>query len=106
MLCSTRGCAMTDAALAPGISPIAQGRSLGSLALLRLLRNRAAMASLGVFCLITIFCVVGPWLSPHHYAGIYQSYVRVPASLEAYPRAESLQAAMQNALGQARVDMA
>lgn len=96
---------MTDAVLAPAPPAAPAGRSLFSLAMQRLRRNRAAMASIVILTLIALFCVVGPWLSPHNYAHIYQSYVRVPPSLEAYPRSSALEAAMKTALAQARVDM-
>ena len=40
-------------------------RSLWSDARRRLLRNRAAIVSLGVLTLICLACVVGPWVLPH-----------------------------------------
>jgi oligopeptide transport system permease protein len=55
--------------------------------------------------LIAIACIVGPMLSPHGYDTIYRSYVRVPPSLEPYPRASELEAAMRDALTRARVEM-
>lgn len=42
-----------------------QGSSLWKDAWARLRKNRLAVASLIVFLLIVLFCVVGPWLSPH-----------------------------------------
>lgn len=44
-----------------------QGRSLWADARYRLLRNRAAMASVVLLICITLLVIVGPWLSPHTY---------------------------------------
>jgi oligopeptide transport system permease protein len=96
---------MTDAPAAVDVAAARPSRSLFDLAMLRLRRNRAAMASLAVLAAITLFCVVGPWLSPHPYDRIYQSYVGVPPSLEPYPADATLAEAMRSALDRARVSM-
>ena len=90
---------MTDATIT---APVA-GRSLTSLAMQRLGRNRAAMVSLAILAIVTAICVVGPLVTQHRYDQIFQSYVRTPPSLEAYPRAATLEAVMQGAAEQARV---
>ncbi|ARO15459.1 oligopeptide ABC transporter permease [Ketogulonicigenium robustum] len=54
------------------------------------MRNHAAVASLIVLFLLTVVAIVGPMLSPHPSSRIYQQYVRVAPSLEAYPKAESV----------------
>lgn len=95
---------MTDAAASPA-AKAARGRSLFALAMRRLQRNRAAMAGLVTLALVCLFCIVGPWLSPHRHDQVYQSYVAVPPSLEAYPAAASLEGAMREALSRARLDM-
>ncbi|CAN5362103.1 ABC transporter permease subunit [soil metagenome] len=95
---------MTDGAI-PAAAPFA-GRSLTSLAMRRLFRNRAAVASLLVLALVAIVCAVGPLFSRHGYDVIYQSYVRTPPSLEPYPRAGTLAAVMKNAADLARVTVA
>lgn len=41
------------------------GRSLWSDARRRFMRNKAALISLGLLALISLACVVGPWLLPH-----------------------------------------
>ncbi len=51
--------ATSDAAVA-GRSPWADAR-------LRFMRNRAALLSLALLCLITLACIVGPWLLPNAY---------------------------------------
>ena len=82
-----------------------RGRSLWGDAVLRLQANRAAMASLLILALITLVCLLGPWLSPHGYDQVYRDYVKVPASLDAYPRAEAVQPALERALRRARADI-
>jgi oligopeptide transport system permease protein len=93
---------MTEVALAEGLG---RGRSLTDLALARLLRNRATVTSIVVLVVITAVCVVGPFILPHRYDEIFASYVRMPASLEAYPRTDSLRTAMQNAADHAHVNL-
>ena len=83
---------MSDLAALP-TPPI--GRSLWQDARIRLLRNRAAVASLIVLALMTLACAFGPLLTGHPYDRVYQDYVRVPASLSSYPKAEALPAAVQ-----------
>jgi oligopeptide transport system permease protein len=83
---------MSDTSACP-TPPI--GRSLWQDARIRLLRNRAAVASLIVLALMTLACVLGPLMTGHPYDRVYQDYVRVPASLSAYPKAEGLPAAVQ-----------
>jgi oligopeptide transport system permease protein len=47
------------------IDALMAGRSLWSDARRRFLRNKAAVISLGLLTLISLACVVGPWLLPH-----------------------------------------
>jgi oligopeptide transport system permease protein len=81
------------------------GRSLTSLALRRLARNRAAVASLFVLIFVAVFSVFGPYLIPHAYDQVFTSYVRVPPSLAPYPVEATLEAAMAEAASQARVTL-
>lgn len=100
---------MTDGSLIPETAEALHapaGRSLFSLAVRRLLRNRAAVAGGIILALVTVFCVVGPWLSPHPYDRVYRSYVGVPPSLERYPEESALAGAMAEALQRARLAMA
>lgn len=83
---------MSDTATCP-TPPI--GRSLWQDARIRLLRNRAAVASLIVLALMTLACAFGPLLTGHPYDRVYQDYVRIPASLSSYPKAEALPGAVQ-----------
>ena len=93
---------MADVAV-PALAP---GRSLTRLAFGRLLRNRASVASFGVIVLITAICVIGPYLAPHTYDDVFESYVSTPPSIEPYPRAETLEQAMRDVSLRARVDLA
>jgi oligopeptide transport system permease protein len=95
------GEAMTDTVLPLEVP--AAGRSLGQDAWLRLRRNRAAVASALVLFVLALAGIVGPWLVPHAYDRIYPQYVRMPASLEAYPKEDAIIPAFTSALERARV---
>ncbi|HEV7415182.1 MAG TPA: ABC transporter permease subunit [Tianweitania sediminis] len=79
------------------------GRSLWQDAWLRLRSNRAAVASALVLLLLALAGFIGPWLVPHSYDKIYPQYVRVPASLEAYPKQDRIVPDFQSALERARI---
>ena len=66
--------ATTDAAVA--------GRSPWSDARLRFMRNRAALLSLVLLCIITLACIVGPWLLPHAYDSADWDAMSLPPSLK------------------------
>ncbi len=85
-----------------GVEP-QRGRSLWDDAWARLKANRAAVASAALLVLMVLACVVGPWLSPHPFDAVYRSYVKVPASLAPYPRAEQIGPSLESALRRARV---
>jgi oligopeptide transport system permease protein len=95
---------MIDLAL-PAETP-APGRSLTRLAFDRLIRNRASVASFIVLVAVIALSVIGPYVTPHAYDQVFQSYVRMVPSLEPYPRAEALQAAMSDVALHARVTLA
>ena len=95
----------TERPLPAAIAPAAAGRSLWGDAWLRLRSNRAAMASVLILSLITLACLIGPWLSPHAYDQVYRDYVKVPASLAAYPEPEAVEPALEKALRRARADI-
>lgn len=82
-----------------------RGRSLWDDAWARLKANRAAVASAALLALMVLACVVGPWLSPHPFDAVYRSYVKVPASLTPYPRAEAIGPSLERALRRARVSV-
>ncbi len=54
---------------------------------------------------MTIACIVGPFLTGHSYDQVYQTYVRAPAGLEAWPREEEIIPAVEEAMRRARVDI-
>ncbi len=83
--------------------PIA-GRSLWQDAWIRLRRNRAAVASAVVLLVLALVGIVGPMVWPHPYDRVYPQFVRMPASLEAYPRAETILPGFERELGRARLD--
>ena len=80
-----------------------RGRSLWDDAWARLKANRAAVASATLLALMVLACMVGPWLSPHPFDAVYRSYVKVPASVTPYPRAEQIGPSLESALRRARV---
>ncbi len=80
-----------------------KGRSLWDDARDRLLANRAAVASMIVLAAITLISILGPMLSPHPFDKVYRDYVKVPASFEAYPRADEVEPAFRSLLKRARV---
>ncbi|MDB6453092.1 ABC transporter permease [Falsirhodobacter sp. 20TX0035] len=90
---------MTDATMTA-----APSRSLWQDAWIRLKKNRAALASLVVLVVLGLAGAIGPMISPHPYGAIYQQYVRVPPSLEAYPRADEIEPAVTDLIRRARVD--
>lgn len=81
----------------------AKGRSLWDDARDRLLANRAAVTSMVVLALIAILSILGPAVSPHEFDTVYRDYVKVPASLEAYPRPEQVEPAFMAVAKRARL---
>jgi oligopeptide transport system permease protein len=60
-----------------------KGRSLWADARRRLLRNKAAVASMIILGLITLLAIFGPFVSPHPYDEIYWDVMGIPPTLEA-----------------------
>src|SRR3546814_16443170 len=58
------------------------GRSLWQRALARLLRNKAAVASMVVLGIIALLAVFAPLLSPHAYDEIYWERIQAPPDFE------------------------
>ena len=83
MLWLIRGCAMTDVVAM-------KGRSLWIDAWNRLKANRAAIISAIYLCFIVLLTIIGPNLTGHEFTTQYPSYVRVPPSIEPYPKADKL----------------
>lgn len=71
------------------------GRSLWAEARGRLIRNRAALTSIIVLGLIAIACIFGPFVTGHPFDRVYPDYVKVPASLEAYPKADQIEPSIE-----------
>jgi len=84
----------------------AAGRSLWAVAMMRLRRNRAAMASLVVLVFMALAGIFGPWLAPHDYAEVYPEFVKVPPSFAPYPQEDQVVPAAEEALARARVEIA
>lgn len=80
------------------------GRSLWQDAWIRLRRNRAAVASAVVLILLALVAVIGPFVWPHPHDRVYPQFVRVPASLEAYPRADTILPSFERELARTRLD--
>jgi oligopeptide transport system permease protein len=80
------------------------GRSLWQDAWARLRRNRAAVGSAVVLVVMALIGIFGPMLWPHPYDRVYPQYVRVPASLEAYPRADTILPGFERELARTRLD--
>ncbi|MEM8958034.1 MAG: ABC transporter permease subunit [Pseudomonadota bacterium] len=93
---------MTDATVA---GPPTVSRSLWATAWLRLRRNRAAMVSLWVLGIYILAGIFGPMLSPHNHATVYREFVKVPASLTAYPRPDAILPQAERALSRARLTL-
>jgi oligopeptide transport system permease protein len=83
----------------------ARGRSLWDDAWARMKANRAAVASAVLLVLVAIACVFGPAFTGHGYAQVYQAYVKVPPSLQPYPREDEIVPAAERALARARVEV-
>lgn len=81
------------------------GRSLWQDAWLRLRRNRAAVASAILLLVLALAAIFGPLIAPHPYDRVYPQYVRVPASLQSYPREDAIIPAFEQALARARVEV-
>jgi oligopeptide transport system permease protein len=75
--------------------PGAAGRSLWGDARDRLRANRAARAAVVILAVIVIGCLVGPLLTGHPYDKVYADYVRLPASLSAYPQPDQVRPALE-----------
>jgi oligopeptide transport system permease protein len=84
---------MAEGAVIPAeiVTGPVEGRSLWAEARGRLLRNKAAVTGIVVLALIAIACVFGPFVTGHPFDRVYPDYVKVPASLEAYPKADQIE---------------
>ncbi|MBA5778184.1 ABC transporter permease subunit [Stappia sp. F7233] len=80
-----------------------RGRSLWDDARDRLLANKAAVASMILLAAVAIACFLGPLVLPHPYDAVYRDFVKVPASLEAYPREDQIAPALESLLRRGRV---
>ena len=92
--------------LADPLDAPVRARSLWSDARRRLLRNRAALASLIWLAAMTVACVIGPNLTGHDFDHVYPDYVRTPASMESYPKPDALGPAAQRVASRMRAAIA
>ena len=69
-------------------------RSLWTDAAARLLRNKAAVASLFVLGLLVLASLLGPSLTGHPYDKVYTEYVKAEPQLSAYPRSDQIEPAV------------
>ncbi|MDH3715705.1 MAG: ABC transporter permease subunit [Gammaproteobacteria bacterium] len=60
-----------------------QGRSLWADARRRLMRNKAAVASMIILSVIALLAVFAPWLSPHAYDEVYWERIQAPPDFAA-----------------------
>ncbi|QDY69657.1 ABC transporter permease [Qingshengfaniella alkalisoli] len=88
----------------PSDIPTDSSRSLWATAWLRLKKNTAAMVSIWVLVFMIMAGIFGPMVAPHSYSEVYPEFVKVPASLEAYPREESLLPAAESVVKRARLE--
>ena len=84
-------------------APVA-GRSQWQDAWIRLRKNRAAVTSAIVLLVLGLIGIFGPMVWPHPHAQVYPQFVRVPASLEAYPRADTILPGFERELARTRLD--
>jgi oligopeptide transport system permease protein len=73
---------MKSATLAPMLERAVAGRSPWQDARTRFLRNKAAVVSLMLLALITVACIVGPWLLPNQFDSADWNAMSVPPTLE------------------------
>jgi len=85
--------------------PAAKGRSLWVDAWTRLKANRAAVVCAALMAVIAATCIAGPALAPHPFDAIYPSYVKVPASLTAYPKTDQIEPVLKQVLRRARLKL-
>jgi oligopeptide transport system permease protein len=60
-----------------------QGRSLWADARQRLMRNKAAVASMIILSAIALLAIFAPWLSPHAYDEVYWERIQAPPDFAA-----------------------
>ncbi|MEV8468432.1 ABC transporter permease subunit [Fluviibacterium sp. DFM31] len=81
----------------------APSRSLWATAWLRLRKNHAAMASIWILVFLLLAGIFGPMVAPHDYSKVYPEFVKVPASLKAYPRVDTVVPVAERVLTRARL---
>ncbi len=86
-------------------APVTVSRSLWADARIRLFRNKAAVVSLFFLLFMGLLAIIGPWLSPHPYERVYTEYVRVPASLGAYPKPDQVAPAVERIAARIRAQI-
>jgi len=74
---------MTEATLRAAPTTEFEGRSLWVDARRRFARNRAAMVSLVIVLLVTVACILAPWISPHPYDAVDWDRMLAPPDWQA-----------------------
>ena len=82
-----------------------KGRSLWIDAWNRLKANRAATISAVYLCFIVLLTIIGPSFTGHEFTTQYPSYVRVPPSLEPYPKADKLDQEIKEVITRAHLTL-
>jgi oligopeptide transport system permease protein len=87
------------------LHPPVVGRSLWGDAWRRVKANRAAMVS-GIYLIVmTALCVLGPNFTGHAYDAVYSDFVKVPASLDPYPKPEMIEPLLKDALSRGSMQL-
>ncbi len=81
------------------------GRSLWLDAWIRLKANRAAIVSAVWLAFIGLICLIGPSFTNHEFTTQYSSYVRVPPSFDAYPKADKLDQEIKEIVARAHLTL-
>ncbi len=81
------------------------GRSLWLDAWVRLKANRAAIVSALWLAIIGLICVIGSSFTGHEFTTQYSSYVRVPPSFDAYPKADKLDQEIKEIVARAHLTL-
>jgi len=72
----------------------------------RFARDVPAMAAAATLILVTLFCVLGPWLASTDYDAVYPDYVHARPSLVPHPSPDEARAALDLVAGRLRAKVA
>ena len=89
----------------PGGTDALVGRSPWADAMARLVRNRAAVASMAILAAMALLAIIGPAVTGHDFDAVYRGYVKVGPSIEPHPKLDAVQENAEAALRRARVEV-